>query len=212
VTEAHFSLDAPRGRSCSAWVWYVLTYPICAAMYITMPDVRRKECGTVLMAVVEFLLSLVWIAVFSLSLVEWTEICCNTIGIPVPVAGLTIVAAGTSIPDLLSSYIVAKQGQGDMAVSSSIGSNIFDVTVGLPLPWLIFNIYKGPVDVRTDSLGVSIIVLILMIASVILTVKLMRWRMTKCMGYVMFVLYALFLAQALVQQMPEDNPVLPAPF
>ena len=30
----------------------------------------------------------------------------------------------------------ARAGHGDMAVSSSIGSNLFDVTVGLPLPWL----------------------------------------------------------------------------
>ena len=37
------------------------------------------------------------------------------------VVGLTFLAAGTSVPDLLSSVIVAKQGKGDMAVSSSIG-------------------------------------------------------------------------------------------
>ena len=49
--------------------------------------------------------------------------------------GLTFLAAGTSVPDLLTSVIVARQGQGDMAVSSSIGSNIFDVLVGLPFPW-----------------------------------------------------------------------------
>ena len=56
--------------------------------------------------------------------------------------GLTILAAGTSVPDLLTSVIVAKQGFGDMAVSSSIGSNIFDVLVGLPLPWLAFSLAK----------------------------------------------------------------------
>jgi sodium/potassium/calcium exchanger 2 len=54
--------------------------------------------------------------------------------------GLTFLAAGTSVPDLLTSVIVARQGHGDMAVSSSIGSNIFDVLVGLPLPWLAFGV------------------------------------------------------------------------
>jgi len=44
--------------------------------------------------------------------------------------GLTFLAAGTSIPDLFTSVIVAKKGFGDMAVSSSVGSNIFDVTIG----------------------------------------------------------------------------------
>ena len=44
--------------------------------------------------------------------------------------GLTFLALGTSAPALISSALVAKQGKADMAVSSSIGSNIFDVTVG----------------------------------------------------------------------------------
>ena len=44
--------------------------------------------------------------------------------------GLTILAAGTSIPDLITSVIVARKGLGDMAVSSSVGSNIFDITIG----------------------------------------------------------------------------------
>lgn len=44
--------------------------------------------------------------------------------------GLTFLAAGTSIPDLITSVIVARKGYGDMALSSSIGSNMFDVTVG----------------------------------------------------------------------------------
>jgi Ca2+/Na+ antiporter len=46
------------------------------------------------------------------------------------VMGLTFLAAGTSIPDLMTSVIVARKGFGDMAVSSSVGSNIFDVCVG----------------------------------------------------------------------------------
>lgn len=49
--------------------------------------------------------------------------------------GLTFLAAGTSIPDLITSVIVARKGFGDMAVSSSVGSNIFDVTVG----WVDYN-------------------------------------------------------------------------
>lgn len=54
----------------------------------------------------------------------------ETVGITEEIMGLTILAAGTSIPDLITSVIVARKGLGDMAVSSSVGSNIFDITVG----------------------------------------------------------------------------------
>merc|ERR1712050_71036 len=100
---------------------------------------------------------------FATCLYEWTVVCSNTIGIPSEVSGITILAAGTSIPDLISSYIVARQGEGDMAVSSSIGSNIFDVTVGLPMPWLMWCISKGkPFDLGAKgSKGIASSILLL---------------------------------------------------
>ena len=59
-----------------------------------------------------------------------------TLSIPDAIMGLTLLAGGTSIPDALSSLAVAKRGFGDMAVSSSIGSNVFDIFMGLPIPWI----------------------------------------------------------------------------
>merc|ERR1712080_561862 len=98
-----------------------------------------------------------------MGMVWWATIFGKVVGISDAVMGLTILAAGTSVPDLLTSVIVAKQGHGDMAVSSSIGSNIFDVTVGLPLPWLCKILsMKGvpPIKVEgVDSLVSSVLVL-----------------------------------------------------
>ncbi|RXM97087.1 Sodium/potassium/calcium exchanger 3 [Acipenser ruthenus] len=51
--------------------------------------------------------------------------------------GITFLAAGTSVPDCMASLIVARQGMGDMAVSNSIGSNVFDILIGLGLPWAL---------------------------------------------------------------------------
>ena len=99
--------------------------------------------------------------------------------------GLTILAAGTSVPDLLTSVIVAKQGFGDMAVSSSIGSNIFDVLVGLPVPWLLYGAWRqAPVTVYAETLQVSILLLIGMLFLVVVTIMLNGWKMTHQMGCV----------------------------
>merc|ERR1712048_752349 len=117
------------------------------------------------------------------------------------VMGLTFLAAGTSIPDLLSSVIVARQGHGDMAVSSSIGSNIFDILVGLPLPWLFYNLIRGEaVVVEADSLFMSILILVGMLVLVISAIVAFDWTMSKGLGSVMFFLYFVFVAQDLAQQ------------
>merc|ERR1712032_1146164 len=132
------TLDMPDG----GWrpkFWWFITYPLCAILYCTLPDVRsEKYKRNWKMAVLEFVLCLVWIGIFSNWLYECIVVVSNTLKIPVAVSAVTLLTGGTSVPDLLSSYVVARNGQGDMAVSSSIGSNIFDVTVGLPLPWLTY--------------------------------------------------------------------------
>lgn len=71
-----------------------------------------------------------WIAIFSYLMVWWASLVGETFEVPPEVMGLTFLAAGTSIPDLITSVLVARKGFGDMAVSSSVGSNIFDVTIG----------------------------------------------------------------------------------
>ncbi|KAH8085105.1 calcium ion antiporter [Aureococcus anophagefferens] len=78
--------------------------------------------------------------------------------------------AGTSVPDLLSSVIVARQGHGDMAVSSS------------------------PVLVCAGNLAISIMVLIGMICLVVGMINYNKWRMTKSMGNAMFVSHGFFAA------------------
>merc|ERR1711907_626745 len=100
--------------------------------------------------------------------VWWAEVIGVTFGIPDTVMGLTFLAAGTSIPDLSSSVIVARQGMGDMAVSSSVGSNIFDILMGLPIPWFFYSITNGmnPMVVGADGLFLSVLILLLMLIAV----------------------------------------------
>jgi Ca2+/Na+ antiporter len=68
-----------------------------------------------------FAISIFWIMIFSYLMVWWATVVGKTVGISDAVMGLTFLAAGTSVPDLITSVLVARQGHGDMAVSSSIG-------------------------------------------------------------------------------------------
>merc|ERR1711907_315881 len=119
----------------------------------------------------------------------------NYFNIPVFIMGVTILAAGTSVPDLLSSVIVAKQGHGDMAVSSSIGSNIFDVTVGIPLPWILFEIFANAndctygVNVDKDDLLIPTFILLGMVVMIVIIIAGGGWKMTHALGAIMFALY-----------------------
>ncbi|XP_015423992.1 PREDICTED: sodium/potassium/calcium exchanger 1 isoform X5 [Myotis davidii] len=181
---------------------YLFLLPIVFPLWLTVPDVRRLESRKFF--VITFLGSILWIAMFSYLMVWWAHQVGETIGISEEIMGLTILAAGTSIPDLITSVIVARKGLGDMAVSSSVGSNIFDITVGLPVPWLLFSLINGlqPVPVSSNGLFCAIVLLFLMLLFVISSIASCKWRMNKILGFTMFLLYFIFL---IISVMLEDR-------
>ncbi|KAM4564887.1 sodium/potassium/calcium exchanger 2 isoform 6-T9 [Fundulus diaphanus] len=181
---------------------YLVIIPIVLPLWLTLPDVRKTSSKKFFP--VTFLGAICWIAIFSYLMVWWAHQVGETIGITEEIMGLTILAAGTSIPDLITSVIVARKGLGDMAVSSSVGSNIFDITVGLPFPWLMWSMFRGfiPVQVSSNGLFCAIVLLFLMLLFVIISIAACKWRMSKLLGFIMFMLYLVFLV---VSVMLEDR-------
>lgn len=193
--EEPMNLDWPS----TPWkqITYLLLSPITFSLYYTTPDVRRE--GSEDKWIRAFVTSIAWIGGYSYLLVWWATLIGDTMGIPTEIMGLTFLAIGTSIPDLFSSIIVAKQGKGDMAVSSSIGSNIFDITVGLPFPWCIYTLaHLGPLEVGNDGLFINVLLLILMLFSCVIVIYLRDWKMNKQLGYIFFVLWVFFVAISLM--------------
>ena len=66
-----------------------------------------------------------------------------------------------------------------MALSSSIGSNIFDILVGLPVPWMIYTGIltegSGTVTVYSPYLVVNVLILLFMVCAVIISIHSMKW-------------------------------------
>ncbi|XP_042257177.1 sodium/potassium/calcium exchanger 2-like isoform X4 [Thunnus albacares] len=197
------SLSWPE--SCRKRFTYLFIMPIVLPLWLTLPDVRKQSSKKFFP--ITFLGAIGWIAGFSYLMVWWAHQVGETIGITEEIMGLTILAAGTSIPDLITSVIVARKGLGDMAVSSSVGSNIFDITVGLPFPWLLWSIFSGmkPVQVSSNGLFCAIVLLFLMLLFVIISIAACKWRMSKLLGFIMFLLYFVFVV---VSVMLEDKVII----
>ncbi|XP_077201296.1 sodium/potassium/calcium exchanger 2 isoform X2 [Paroedura picta] len=186
-------------------ITYLVILPIVLPLWITLPDVRNPKSKKYFP--VTFFGAISWIAIFSYLMVWWAHQVGETIGISEEIMGLTILAAGTSIPDLITSVIVARKGLGDMAVSSSVGSNIFDITVGLPLPWLMFASFNNfvPVKVSSNGLFCAIVLLFIMLLFVIISIAFSKWKMNKILGFTMFGLYFVFL---IVSVLLEDRIIM----
>ncbi len=195
------NLKPPKDAGVFGLFKYIVLFPLVATMTLTIPDVRRPGMIKGPWCYLAFIISICWIGIYSYFMVGFAETIGNTLGVDTFIMGLTFLAAGTSVPDLLSSVIVARMGEGDMAVSSSIGSNIFDILVGLPLPWLIYNIWpnKGPVVIGAEGVWLNIMILLGMLVLIIATIHFSGWKLTKALGFTMFLFYFLFLLQAIIR-------------
>lgn len=78
----------------------------------------------------------------------------RTLGVSEHLVGLTIVAVGTSLPELVTSLIAAVRGNSDIAVGNVVGSNIFNVLGCLGLAGL-----AGPLQVEPRAIAFDLAVL-----------------------------------------------------
>ncbi|XP_029820103.1 sodium/potassium/calcium exchanger 4 isoform X2 [Manacus vitellinus] len=147
--------------------WF-LTWPLIFLLFATIPNCSKPRWEKWFM--LTFVLSTFWIALFSYFMVWMVTVIGYTLGIPDVIMGITFLAAGTSVPDCMASLIVARQGLGDMAVSNTVGSNVFDILVGLGIPWGLQTMaidYGSTVKINSKGLVYSVG---LLLGSVALTV------------------------------------------
>lgn len=146
-----------------------------------------------------FAISILFIAALSWVLVESAVEISVILNIPAAIVALTVLAAGTSIPDLMSSIIVARQGRGAMAISNAFGSNIFDILVGLGVPWLVMLFVASAIEVSTTNMYSSIILLFATVLITLLLLVFRKWKIGKGIGLFLIGLYVLYVIWAVWQ-------------
>ena len=102
------------------------------------------------------------------------------------IIGLTIVAFGTSLPELVTCVIAASKGQSDIAIGNIVGSNIFNILFVLGVAGLIHSI---PFDSAffVDG-GIAMLAVVLLFAATARSGKL-----TRCWGIIFVLLYAFYI-------------------
>nr|XP_056718222.1 sodium/potassium/calcium exchanger 3 [Euleptes europaea] len=191
--------DPPSGKMEAAkWLF---TWPLSLLLYFTVPNCN-KPCWEKWF-LVTFAASTLWIAAFSYVMVWMVTIIGYTLGIPDVIMGITFLAAGTSVPDCMASLIVARQGMGDMAVSNSIGSNVFDILIGLGLPWALQTLavdYGSYIRLNSRGLIYSVGLLLASVFVTVFGVHLNKWKLDKKLGCVCLFLYGIFLCFSILTE------------
>ena len=127
---------------------------------------------------------------------DWVVASCTTLalkfGMSETLVGLTIVALGTSLPELVTSIVAAKKNELDMAIGNVVGSNIFNILLILGV--------AGAISPMTFLTVNAIDTLILVAFSVIVGLMCLKKKnLNKANGIVMLLLYAVYLGYIILR-------------
>lgn len=116
----------------------------------------------------------------------------KSLGMSEMLVGLTIVAVGTSLPELVTSIVAARKGENDIAIGNAIGSCIFNVI-------LILGLCSTIAPATVDNYAIFD-VLVMLISVIVLFIfgfknnKISRWQ-----GVIMVILYVSYLSYIIVR-------------
>lgn len=154
---------------------------------------RAKPSGgrsRLVLEVVAATLSCAAVVVSARFLVEEAVWAAAQLGLPENLIGLTLIALGTTQPELVIAITAARRGNGDMVVGNVMGSNIANVLLVLGLAGSV-----RPLDVPESSVVQTIPMLIFFSLGLLYMVK-SNWRVTRRQGLVALACYAAFIVVA----------------
>jgi cation:H+ antiporter len=116
----------------------------------------------------------------------------ESFGIPQKIIGLTILATGTSLPELVTSITAVRKGNNDIAVGNVVGSNIFNILLVLSASTTITSIPFNPGD--------NITILVLLLSTLLLWLFLRKdHKLTKGEGIILLLIYISYMSYELLK-------------
>ena len=105
--------------------------------------------------------------------------------------GLTIVAVGTSLPELVTSVVAARKGENDIALGNVIGSNIFNILFVLGI--------SATVNPLTTGNQIIIDLIVMMTVTLLLFGFALTKKLDRKMGIIFLVIYVAYLTYLILR-------------
>lgn len=174
----------------------ICTLPFCIAIYILTHQYRPPS------GILEgvwmfwgFVMCVSWIYALAKELVTCLTSIGHIFGISTSFLGLTVLAWGNSIGDLVANTSVARKGMGEMAIAGCYGGPIFNILVGLGSSFLLasLQIYPRPFLVNLDLPAmISLAFIYIALFSTILIVSMKNFHIDRQLGIYLMSLYLLY--------------------
>jgi cation:H+ antiporter len=163
--------------------------------HLTTPEISRGR------ALLLLVLGLVLLIISSRILVWGAVGIAQAIGMSDLIIGLTVVAVGTSLPELASSLIAARRGEDDISLGNILGSNLFNTLAVVGIASSIQPIVVGPEVLTRDVLVMAVITVVLFLMGFS---RRGNGSIGRGKGLLLLVSYAVYTAYLIITNLPTS--------
>lgn len=151
------------------------------------PVINAKSLST---NIAKFLIGAAGIVIGADLLVDDGTVIATHLGVSEAIIGVTIIAVGTSLPELVTTVTAIVKKQSELSIGNIIGANIIDLTLILPICAFITN-GSLPVGKQSAYLDIAVCMVVILIAIIptVIFKKLSRWQ-----GALMICIYIAYVA------------------
>lgn len=200
LASASTLLAGSQGGSLSAWACVVLAIVFLCFMAGNVRQARRdmsegsesrpESKSTFWKNILMFVVGTVCIVIGSDMLVDGGSAVAAAIGVPERVIAVTLVAVGTSLPELVTTLTAIRKKEASLSIGNIVGANIIDLTLILPLCSIVSG-QALPVSAQSAGLDMGACLLITAVA----VVPVIVWKKAgRVQGALCLALYAAYLA------------------
>ena len=193
VFDRHMINNFTRGDGIVLILFFlVFIYYLITLMRNKVEDEKEEEVWKLSKSILFTVLGLVMIIVGSDFVVESASSLAKEIGISERIISLTIIALGTSLPELVTSIMATKKGEYDIAIGNVVGSNIFNIGIVMGLPVTILG--------GITKIAFSYIDLIVMIGAALLLFIFSRndYKIKKSEGIAFLIIFVIYYSYVIL--------------
>ena len=151
-------------------------------------DVKSKENSSITRIIIYMILGILGLKFGSDFVVDNAIIIAETFGLSERFIGMTIVAIGTALPEIITGIISAKRGEADLLLGNITGSNILNLCLLIGLGAVI-----NPLTFATDFNGSLLILILVTIFLQIITTINKRNELDRKSGVLLILVYAIYI-------------------
>lgn len=164
----------------------VFVYYLISVMHNKTDDENGAPKYSIFKSILFSIIGIICLILGSNAVVDSASDIAKMLGVSERMVSLTIIALGTSLPELVTSVIATKKGEYDIAMGNVVGSNIFNIGVVLGVPLALFGTISNISISNIDLVALFLSTLLLFIYS------LKNYKITKGEGFSFLVLFVIY--------------------